>query len=132
MLDSIKLSVTLQVEPKVVYNAWLDSKEHSAFTNTKAEIEKKVGSKFSAGDGYISGQNELLHMNKRIVQSWRTTDFNDEDNDSNLEILFEKVNKGTKVSIVHTNLPKDSGKYYRKGWKDHYFKPMKEYFEESK
>ena len=51
---------------------------------------------------------------------------------NNLEILFEKVNKGTKVSIVHTNLPKDSGKYYRKGWKDHYFKPMKEYFEESK
>ncbi|MCB0751855.1 MAG: SRPBCC domain-containing protein [Ignavibacteriae bacterium] len=132
VLDSIKLSVTLPVEPKKVYNAWLSSKKHSAFTKSEAHIEKKVGSTFTAGEGYISGTTELLHMNKRIVQSWRTTDFNDEDNDSNLEILFEKVNKGTKVSIVHTNLPKDSGKYYRKGWKDHYFKPMKDYFEESK
>lgn len=130
MSDSIKLSLTLPVEPKILYNAWLNSNEHSAFTNSKANIEKKVGSTFTAHDGYISGKNELLHMNKRIVQSWRTTDFDEETVDSTLDISFQKVEKGTKIILAHSNLPEDTGKNYRKGWRDHYFKPMKEYFVE--
>ena len=130
MADSIKLTLTLPVEPKTLYNAWLNSNEHSAFTNSKAVIEKKVGSPFTAHDGYISGKNELLHMNKRIVQSWRTTDFNEEAEDSKIEIIFEKVDKGTKLTLHHSNLPEETGKTYRKGWRDHYFKPMKEYYEE--
>jgi activator of HSP90 ATPase len=129
MSDSIKLTLTLPTDPKTLYNAWLDSEKHSAFTNSPATIEKKVGSEFTASDGYISGKNELLHMNKRIVQSWRTTDFSEENADSTLEIVLEKVEKGTKLTIIHSNLPADTGKTYRKGWRDHYFKPMKEYFD---
>jgi len=129
MFDSIKLSITLPAEPKVLYNSWLNSNKHSEFTNSTANIEKKVGSSFTAHDGYISGKNELLHMNKRIVQSWRTTDFPADHPDSKLEITFEKVEKGTKLILNHSNLPSDTGKTYRKGWRDHYFKPMKEYFE---
>lgn len=130
MSDSIKLSLTLPVEPKTLYNAWLSSRKHSDFTKSKATIEKKVGSSFTAHDGYITGTNTLLHMNKRIVQNWRTTDFDENAEDSVLEIQFEKVEKGTKVILLHSNLPADTGKSYRKGWRDNYFKPMKEYFEE--
>lgn len=130
MSDSIKLSLTLPTDPKTLYNAWLDSAKHSAFTKSKATIEKKVGSSFTAWDGYISGKNELLHMNKRIVQTWRTTDFDETAEDSTLEVFFEKVEKGTKMILKHSNLPDETGKSYRKGWRDHYFKPMKEYFEE--
>ena len=128
MTDSIKLSATIPADAKTLYSAWLDSEKHSAFTNSKVEIERKVGSDFTAGDGYISGKNQLLHMNKRIVQEWRSTDFPEGSEDSLVEITFEKVEKGTKVIINHTNLPEGTGKDYRKGWKDHYFKPMKEYF----
>ena len=130
MPDSIKLSITLPAEPKTLYNAWLSSRKHSEFTNSKATIEKKVGSSFTAHDGYITGTNELLHMNKRIVQKWRTTDFDEAAEDSLVEVQFEKVEKGTKVIIAHSNLPDETGKSYRKGWRDHYFKPMKEYFVE--
>ena len=130
MPDSIKLSITLPAEPKTLYNAWLSSRKHSEFTNSKATIEKKVGSSFTAHDGYITGTNELLHMNKRIVQKWRTTDFDEAAEDSVVEIQFEKVEKGTKVIVAHSNLPDETGKSYRKGWRDHYFKPMKEYFVE--
>lgn len=130
MSDSIKLTLTLPTDPKTLYNGWLDSDTHTEFTKSRAIIEKKVGSTFSAWDGYITGKNELLHMNKRIVQSWRTTDFSEENEDSLLELSFEKVEKGTKVILVHSNLPENTGKTYRKGWREHYFKPMKEYFDE--
>lgn len=130
MTDSIKLSVTLPATPKEIYNAWLDSEKHSAFTGSNATIERKVGGKFSASDGYIYGENLLLHMNKRIYQSWRTTDFPEGSEDSRVEITLTAVEKGTKLSIVQTEIPEGDGKKYRKGWKDHYFAPMKKYFSE--
>ena len=129
MSESIKLTLTLPTDPKTLYNGWLDSDTHTEFTKSRAIIEKKVGSTFSAWDGYITGKNELLHMNKRIVQSWRTNDFLEEHEDSLLEVSFEKVEKGTKLTLVHSNLPENTGKTYRKGWREHYFKPMKEYFD---
>ncbi len=128
MADSFKVSVTLPATPKEIYNAWLDSEKHSEFTESKTEIEKKVGSEFTAGDGYIHGKNLLLHMNKRIHQSWRTADFPEDAPDSKVEISLEPVEKGTKLTIVHSNLPDGEGKKYKKEWKDHYFAPMKKYF----
>ncbi len=128
MADSFKVSVTLPTTPKEIYNAWLDSSKHSEFTESEAKIEKKVGSEFTAGNGYISGKNILLHMNKRIHQSWRTTDFPEDAPDSKVEISFEPVAKGTKLTIVHSNLPEGEGTKYKKGWKEHYFAPMKKYF----
>lgn len=126
--DSIKLSATIPVDAKTIYSAWLDSEKHSAFTKSKAKIERKVDSEFTAGDGYISGTLKLLHMNKRIVHTWRSTDFAEDAEDSLLEVSFEKVEKGTKVIVQHSNLPVGTGQSYRKGWRDNYFKPMKEYF----
>jgi activator of HSP90 ATPase len=130
MSKPIKLSVTLPVTPKTLYRAWLDSKEHSNFTGGIAEIERRVGSKFTAWDGYIEGENLELLLNKRIVQSWRTNEFPEGSPNSKLEITFNEVKNGTKVSLIHSDLPEGDGAKYRKGWKEHYFNPMKEYFTE--
>ncbi len=130
MSDSIKLSITLPVKPKKIYEAWLNSEKHSALSGGSAKIERKVGSNYSAWDGYITGQNILLHLNKRIVQSWRTTEFPEDSPDSQIEILLDNYKEGTKFTILHSNLPEGDGKKYRKGWKEHYFTPMKSYFKE--
>lgn len=128
MPDSIKLSVKLPVKQREIYEAWLDAQKHSDFTGSPATIERKVGAEFTAGDGYITGKNLELYRFYKIVQSWRTTDFPEDAEDSRVEILIDSIPEGTKVTIVHTNLPEGDGKKYRKGWKDHYFTPMKEYF----
>jgi activator of HSP90 ATPase len=128
MADNIKLSVTLAANPSTIYKAWLDKEEHSAFTKSKTIIEKKVGSKFTAGDGYIEGEIKKMILSKKIVMTWRTTDFPEGSEDSLLEVNLEGNDSSTKMIIVHENLPEGDGKKYRKGWKDHYFTPMKEYF----
>ena len=61
------------------------------------------------------------------VQRWRTTEFEERDADSLLEVLFEAEEKGTKVTIRHSELP-EHGMQYEQGWRDSYFTPMKEYF----
>lgn len=128
MADNIKLSVTLPAEAKTIYNAWFDREAHSSFAKGKAEIAKKVNSKFTAVDGYIEGEIKKMVLGRQIVMDWRTTEFPEGSENSQVTINFEKLPKGTKVIIVHENLPEGEGKKYRKEWKDNYFTPMKAYF----
>ena len=126
--DSIKMSAVIPAAPDAVYTSWLSSKGHAAMTGSPAKITARIGSAFSAWDGYISGKTLEAKPSSRIVQSWRTTDFAGQEPDSLLVVLLEKAKGGTKVTLVHTEIPAGHGAEYRKGWIDFYFKPMKEYF----
>jgi activator of HSP90 ATPase len=128
----IKISAIFPVSAKKLYDSWLNSKIHSSFTGSKAHIEPRNGSAFSISNGYITGTNLILQPYGRIVQNWRTTEFPEGAADSKLEILFEKHNSGTKLTIVHSHIPSGDEKKYEKGWKEFYIKPMKLYFQKAK
>jgi activator of HSP90 ATPase len=128
--DSIKVSAVIPAEPRAIFDAWMSSAGHAGMTGSGAKIGSRVGSAYSAWDGYISGKTLELEPPGRILQTWRTTDFAKDDPDSSLEILLEKARGGTRVTLVHTNIPAGTGPEYRKGWLDFYFKPMKEWFAE--
>jgi activator of HSP90 ATPase len=125
---SFKVSKTFKnITAKEIYDAWLDSESHAEMTGGEATATDKVGGAFIAWDGYIKGKNLELEPGTRIVQAWRTTEFTRSDPDSRLEILFEDVKNGARVTILHSNLPED-GMKYRDGWKDYYFEPMSAFF----
>ena len=122
-----EVSAVIPASPIEVYKAWLDSKSHSQMTGGKAKVSAKVGESFQAWDGYITGKNLILEPGKRIVQSWRTSEFKDSEEDSQIELSLEPVKEGTKLTLRHTNLPAN-GEQYEQGWVDNYFAPMKAYF----
>ncbi|GAB5416879.1 MAG: hypothetical protein Crog4KO_17460 [Crocinitomicaceae bacterium] len=122
------LKTTLNVSAERLFKAWLNSASHSKMTGGGAEINAKIGSNFSAWDGYIEGQNLAIEPFKRIVQSWRTTEFDASDDDSQIEILLEELNGVTELTLIHTQLP-EHGEQYKKGWQEHYFEPMRAFFE---
>jgi len=123
-----EISTIILRPPQEVYEAWLDSKQHSKMTGAKARVSAKVGDAFDAWDGYITGKNLTLEPGKRIVQAWRTSEFADDEEDSQIDVRLEPVEAGTKLILRHTKLP-PHGDIYRQGWVDSYFIPMKEYFE---
>lgn len=127
MSESIKLSRVIPASPRQIYEAWLDSKEHTAFTGGEARIDSKVGGRFTAWDGYIEGKTLELEPHKRIVQSWRTSEFSAGSPDSRLEVVLEEAKDGTKVTLIHTQIPDGQGAQYKQGWIDYYFTPMKRY-----
>jgi uncharacterized protein YndB with AHSA1/START domain len=127
-MDELTMSVVLKAPVEIVYFAWINSEEHTLFTGAEAEIEPVIGGKFAAWDGYISGETVKLDPPKRIVQQWRTTEFPDDAPDSMLEVLFEPVAEGTKLTLVHTDIPDGQCESYRQGWEEFYFKPMQEYY----
>ena len=121
------IKTVIEAKPEQVYNAWLDSNLHSVMTGGEAVCSTKMGASFTAWDGYIEGTNLALVPNETIIQSWRTSEFSTNEEDSQIEITLTKVNEGTELALTHTNLP-ENGEHYKKGWEDHYFTPMKTYF----
>jgi len=127
MAISFTTSGTFSTTPEALYAAWLDSDAHSEMTGAEAVITAELGADFSAWDGYISGKNIELEPGKRILQSWRTTEFAPKDPDSMLEILLEPVPEGAKLTLIHSGIPEGQPDY-AEGWEDFYFKPMRAYF----
>jgi activator of HSP90 ATPase len=128
MMENLIVSVELPVKNEVLFQAWLDSADHSAFTGSEAVIDASEGGNFSAWEGYISGKTLEILSPTRIVQTWRTTEFSDSDSDSRLEIILEPTSEGTRLTLHHSDIPEGQGDMYREGWEEYYFKPMLEYF----
>ena len=128
MKNGFVLSETLHARPAEVYKAWLSSQGHTAMTGSPAQVDGTLGGEFSAWDGYIFGRTLELTPDQRIVQAWRTSEFPDGAPDSKVEVLLEEVPEGTKVTLLHQEIPEDQVDSYRQGWEDFYFRPMKEYF----
>lgn len=127
-VTTIKQKVVIPAEPEKVYEAFMNAEKHSTFTGQKATCDPKVGGKFTAGDGYISGKNLELEKGKKMVQEWKTTEWPQDYPPSRLELTFKKVKEGTEISMIHLDVPAEQADDYAQGWKDFYWKPLKDYF----
>jgi uncharacterized protein YndB with AHSA1/START domain len=123
-----EVSEVFQATSEQLYQAWLDSDNHSAMTGGSAKISPEIGAAFTAWDGYIQGRNLELTPPSRIVQAWRTSKFAESDPDSLLEIRFEPEEGGTRLTLRHSQLPAH-GTIYEQGWIDNYFQPMQQFFQ---
>jgi activator of HSP90 ATPase len=128
MAKIIKQIVTFKASPEAVYNALMDQKLHARFTGENAKINNKIGGKFSVYGGYAEGQNLELIVGKKIVQTWRASDWADGVY-STVSFVFAKNGKNTKMTFTQTGVPIDQIKSIEQGWKDYYWTPMKEMFE---
>jgi activator of HSP90 ATPase len=129
-MDKLEISTILPVKAAMVYTDWTTSKRHTEMTGGEAIIHNEVGSKYSAWDGYIFGKIEELVENKLIQMSWRTADFAEEAQNSQLQVMLEDINNGCKITLKHWNIPDGDGEKYKDGWQEHYFEPMLQYYTE--
>ena len=125
---SYTLSTVIPASPAEIYRAWLDSVTHSEMTGGEATMSDEVGADVSAWDGYITGRNLELVPGERIVQSWRTTEFDDEFEDSIVTIVLQETEDGTLLTLQHSNVPDEHKSYEEGGWQSNYFEPMIVYF----
>lgn len=139
MKNQFTLTVTFPVSAEKIYKTWLSTKGHTEMTGSPAKVDGRVDGDFTAWDGYIWGTFLELEKNRRIVQSWRTSEFPEEAEDSRVEVLLEEeiastgehrlaTTYKTKLTLIHTNIPEGQDSY-KQGWEDFYFKPMREWSE---
>ena len=100
-----------------LYSMYLNSSHHTKMTGGKASIRPKVGTSFSAWDGYIIGKNLQLISNSLIVQSWRAPDWDNSDADSTLVLLLEQTGKDVRLTMTHANVPDKHVSGIKEGWR---------------
>jgi activator of HSP90 ATPase len=123
----IILTTKIKNSAEKIYSAWLSSEGHTKMTGGEATCSNKEGAAYSAWDGYIKGKTIKLVPFSKIVQTWRTDQFEENESDSLIEILLSEKNGETELTLIHSNIP-ESGEHYRRGWEEHYFTPMKSFF----
>jgi activator of HSP90 ATPase len=127
MKRSFELKEHFPVSSEILYRAWLTGDEHGKMTGGDASCSDQVGADFTAWDEYISGRNIKLTRNEEITQSWRTAEFKESDENSELIIRFRDTENGCELTLIHNNIPPGQPDY-KQGWIDNYFTPMKKYF----
>ena len=124
---TIRQTVRLPAPPDIVYRALVDSRLHSAFTGSRAKIPKRRGGRMSAYDGYITGTVLGLWPHRGLLQTWRTTEWPKGAPDSRLEIRLAPAGKGTRLTMIHSEVPASQVSRYTSGWKAFYWAPLRRY-----
>ena len=127
MAKTIQQTARFPASPEALFDIYLDSKKHSAATNSKASVSRKVGGKFSAFHGMLQGRNLAIVPKRMIVQVWRGSDWKQTELDSILILTFRKAPGGGQIDLVHANIPDHAYPGIRRGWPKYYWKPWKAY-----
>jgi activator of HSP90 ATPase len=127
MTAPIVQSVTLKASPEDLFDAFTDSKKHSAVTGARASVSAKPGAKWTAFEGMLLGKNLMVIPGRMIVQAWRASHWKKSDADSILILSFSKVRGGGKIELVHVGVPQHDHQGVTKGWHVYYWEPWKEY-----
>jgi activator of HSP90 ATPase len=122
---SIKQSIFFKASPHEIYEVLMDSKKHSELTGDEAHINRKVGGEFTAGNGYITGENIELIEGEKIVQWWHGSDW-PKNHYSIVTFSLNKSNKGTTLEFTQSGVPEEHFEEISQGWYDYYWGPLKE------
>lgn len=126
---TIRQSITFKATAHEVYELLMDSEKHSVLTGSQAKISKKTGGAFSIYDGEIEGTNLELMPDKKIVQSWRYSDW-PKDHFSEVTFLLTEDSGNTRLDFVQLDVPEEHYQDIRQGWQDYYWTPMRDLLED--
>jgi activator of HSP90 ATPase len=120
----IRHTVRIAATPHAVYEALMDSRKHTAFTDAPAKISRKVGGAFTAHGDHLSGINVELVKDRRIVQAWRADGWPD-GHYSIASFELKPARGGTILTFTQTGVPTARFKSINQGWKQYYWQPLK-------
>lgn len=125
----IRHQVMINATPKRVFEALMDQKKHEAFTGAKAKISRKVGGAFQCYGTYIKGINIEVTPGKRIVQAWRSQDWPEGHYSIVTFALAKRAGGKTQLRFTQIGVPSRDYADKNRGWRTHYWEPLKRYLE---
>jgi len=127
MRSIIQQSVVLQASAPSLYAMYLDPVAHAEITGAPVTIGTAAGSVFRAFDGNLSGSMLTVVEPILIVQSWRSTHFNEDDPDSTLILTFTPHGGTGRIDLVHLDVPSQDYQGVVDGWEAYYWTPWRHY-----
>lgn len=127
-MRTIETSITFSVPAKILYNAFLDSRDLSKMILSPAEISPVVGGEFKLFNGGVTGSIVKLEPESRILEKWRFSQWS-EGVFSDLELSFTSIGaQKTRLHVKQTNIPEkdahgnlEQDSLVLNGWKGKFF-----------
>jgi activator of HSP90 ATPase len=127
MPKNIAIAASLPARPERLFDMYLDSTEHGAFTGQPVTIEPRAGAVFSAFGGMIRGKILHIEPKRQIVQTWRSMHFPSGALDSILLLTFWPENDGGRIELNHINVADEDFAGVSQGWEKYYWTPWRAY-----
>jgi hypothetical protein len=106
---------------------YIDPAKHAAITGAPVTISAEPGSPFRAFNGALTGAMLQIIPQRLVIQSWRSTKFNDGDPDSTLILAFTPEGTNGRIDLVHLDVPAHNYHGVVEGWETHYWGPWRRY-----
>ena len=132
MRSVIQQSVVLPAPAESLFEMYLDSSQHAAFTGFPVAIGAEAGAVFAAFDGQLTGVVLTIARPRLIVQSWRSTKFHADDPDSTLVLMFTPepdIPAHGRIDLIHVDVPAHDYQDVIQGWQNYYWTPWRAYLE---
>ncbi|CAG8644014.1 31664_t:CDS:2 [Gigaspora margarita] len=124
---TIKDTIELQTSADQVYETLLDPGRVAAWTRSRPDIFRHIGSTFSLFEGNITGSILELDSNKKIVQTWRQKTW-PEGHFSTVTLEFEQESDYTRVNVTQKGVPVGEEDIVKQNWQNYYWNPIKSVF----
>ncbi len=127
MAFDLSMEFIIPASPARVMELLTDAKLVRAWSGGEAVIEKKEDGRFEMFDGWAYGKVLRVSPNE-LAYTWRTTDWADDEQESEVVYRLSKDKEGTKINLEHKGLPsQEEADSHKEGWEEYFFGPMEEY-----
>jgi activator of HSP90 ATPase len=124
-LKTIKQTHHIQASVEEVYIALTNPFTIELWSGCTAVMSTDPDSEFSLFEGDILGKNLEFIENKLIRQQWY---FEGDTDESNVTLLLIPDKSNTIIELTHTFVPENIYDEMVSGWKNIYFKSLKQFF----
>ncbi len=130
MPNTVQVAAALPASPDELFDMYLNPAVHAAITGAPVSIRPRAGAEFRAFNGMLSGTILQVMPKRLIVQSWRASGWKASEIDSTLILTFWAAGRGTRIELVHVNVPKHDFAGISHGWEKYYWGPWREYLKQ--
>ena len=127
MAFDFALEFILSVKPGRVMQLLTDPGLIRKWSGGAAVLENKTGGRFEMFDGWATGTVLNTSANE-LAYTWKTSDWPEETNATEVHYLLKPDEAGTKVILRHTGFTdEDEMKSHKAGWTDYFFDPLEDF-----
>ena len=129
-MSDLQLHIDLDAEPIYVYSLWIDPPQQGLITEAFAKINPTRNGSYELWGGVVRGKFIHLDAPRKIIQTWRTSEFTPQQPSTKLTLNFKPHRQGTRLLITHENIPPEFLSQFQFAWKEFYFPRLKKHFQQ--
>ncbi len=124
--------VRFQATPSRIFNIFAEAEVRNAVTGLKTSGNVQAGEEFTDAAAKVRGKTLYAEPERLIVQSWRSTAWKKDAEDSILVLRFRASGSGAELYLTQSGLPGDAAAEVKRYWNDRFWKPIKDYLKAEK